>query len=380
MGSLLEALAWCRSLRALDLHAVYHEDDAEDAHAWQPFPASGCAALAKLQRLTELDLSFRTGDRFPLTHIVYPLVALTGLVVLNLSMSSGTLPAALGQLKGLQSLQLLGIHPCVLEAGCLNLPNLQSLVVICCCFEHAEMLPSITALQSLTFIHFAGTQGLPVFAQLIHLPQLEHMRFHDIDSYYRDEGLETARLPADMGFLCSALLRLSFHGHNVTQFPLALTQLVALQWLSVDMNDFTELPTATTALSRLVKLDLGRHMSIGDPLQLHDKQPLDVCALGDLSAFPALRELSFSFCEVLFCESLLNAVQHPSLVKILFRVAHPAPECAPMVLQLSKELKKLKRGSVLGFASTEWNTSITHMLQEAQGCSPYQRFMAAVKE
>ena len=37
-------------------------------------------------------------------------------------------PAALGQLQNLRSLELADLRPCVLEAGCLDLPNLLSLV------------------------------------------------------------------------------------------------------------------------------------------------------------------------------------------------------------------------------------------------------------
>ena len=380
LGSLLEALARCRSLRALNLRATY----CEPTHARQPFPASGCPAFAKLHRLTKLEFFFSMGRSvlghpIPLTSIVSPLGALTGLAVLKLSMSSGILPAALGQLRGLQSLQLHDLRPCVLEAGCFNLPKLQSLELSLCWFEDAVMLTCITSLQSLTFFKFRGFRGVPVLAQLVHLPRLEHINFDNLESYHWAESLEPARLPADMGCLCSALLRLSFRNHDVTEFPPALTQLVALQWLCADMNEFTKLPTAMTALSRLTKLDLGRVMSEEDPLQLHVKRPLDVRALGDLSALPALRELSFSFCELMFCESLPSAVHHASLMNIYFRVAHPAPECTPKVIWLSKERKNLKRGSVLRFVSMDRDFWITCMLQEAQGRSPYQKFMAAVK-
>ena len=70
-------------------------------------------------------------------------------------------------------------------------------------------------------------------------------------------------------------------------------------------------------------------------------------ALGDLSGFPALCRLRFAFCEVMLCGSMLSAVRHASLARVAFVVSHPAPECAPLLLQLSQALKRLGRGSVL---------------------------------
>ena len=92
---------------------------------------------------------------------------------------------------------------------------------------------------------------------------------------------------------------------------------------------------------------LGRFVSDKDPLQLRKKRALDARALGDLSGFPALRELTFSSCEVMLCASMLGAVQHPASPPFAFLHAHPAPECAPVVLQLSRALRRLSRGSVL---------------------------------
>ena len=139
-------------------------------------------------------------------------------------------------------------------------------------------------------------------------------------------------------------------GHSSAQshhHPLALTQLVALECLHASENDFAELPAGVTALSRLTELTLGRPMSYQDPLQLYEKHPLDVRALGDLSGFPALCRLSFHDCEVMLCETLLGAVRHAGLTKIVFGTAHPAPECVLMVLQLGQALRGSTPGSVL---------------------------------
>ena len=96
-----------------------------------------------------------------------------------------------------------------------------------------------------------------------------------------------------------AAAALDFRGLELTQFPHALTQLTALECLVASKNDFAEVPAAITALSGLTVLRLGRLVPPGDLLQLHETRPLDARALGDLSGFPALRELSFECCEVM---------------------------------------------------------------------------------
>ena len=64
--------------------------------------------------------------------MVGALVPLTGLAELSLWSTKdflddpddpAVLPAALGQLKGLGSLKLRRFSPCILEAGCLDLPQ-----------------------------------------------------------------------------------------------------------------------------------------------------------------------------------------------------------------------------------------------------------------
>ena len=89
-----------------------------------------------------------------------------------------------------------------------------------------------------------------------------------------------------MGLLSSTLRHLDCCGQGLTVFPPALMQLVALECLVAERNEFMELPAAITALSRLTELILGRIMAKEDPLQVHGKRPLDVRALGDLSGVP----------------------------------------------------------------------------------------------
>ena len=71
----------------------------------------------------------------------------------------------------------------------------------------------------------------------------------------------------------------------------------------------------------------------------------------------------------MMCGSMLAAARHASLVRLCFSFAHPATECALMVLQLSQALRRLRRGSVLKLVSER---SVVSALQEARGRAPFQ--------
>ena len=378
LGCLLEALAGCPRLRALDLR-VDHCRETESEDIYWPFPDA--AAFAKLRSLMKLALSFEEEDGFVLADIVSALTPLTGLEELGLgSGQAAVVPAALGQFKGLRSLTLHGFTPCALQAGCLDLPNLMSLDFYGCAFEEgAQMLPGVTSLQCLTHIAFSYTQGTCCFdPQLLQLIRLQHMVFSLCDLMgRRAAALGLFRLPADMGLLSSSLLDLKLSGLGLMHFPIALTQLVALRSLDASKNQFAELPAAITALSRLTGLALGRLMSRRDHLQLHETRRLDVRALGDLSGFPALCELTFSYCEVTLCHLVLGAVRHASLT-LCFCLAHPAPECAQVVLQLSQALRRMRRGSVVSNTSDD-RLFLDDVLEDAQGQAPCQKFTAALE-
>ena len=353
----------------------------EGSDAPQPFPVSGCApAFAKLRSLTHLTLSLK-GVPVALPNVVGALVPLTGLAELTLDLSQpAVVPAALGQLKGLRQLKLCKLDPCSLEAGCFHLPNLQMLELVSLWIEHAAGVAGISALQRLTSIRFSGGQGAPVFAQLVHLPRLAHISFGALWPGLGGEHLALSRLPNDMGALSSTLQSLNISGNNLTQFPLVLTQLGALARLDASGNNIAELPAAITALSRLTSLLLGRAMS-ADVLQLLETRCLDVRALGDLSGFPALCELSFSHCEVVLCGSVLSAVQHASLTSLFFNYAHPAPLCEGVVLQLGQVLRQLNRGSMLKVRGRHMYEGMfleEHLLA-ASGRAPVQKFIAALE-
>ena len=387
LGCLLEALAWCPRLRALDLCIMGVEDRGGDA---APFPADATAkppfpagATAKLRSLTKLALAFFDADPFFVADMVGALVPLTGLAELRLcSPRCPVVPAVLGQLKALRSLELQSFGPGVLEAGCFDLPRLQSLAFLGCDIEaeNAEVLPGLTALQSLTRMKFVDGKGPPIFAQLVQLPRLQSVAFNSCEPIYSGPRLGLPVPPATLCSLSTALLHLDVTGRGLTHFPLALTQLVGLECLKADNNKFAELPAGITALSRLTKLILGRECDVfEDPLQEREKRPLDARALGDLSGLPVLRELTFKFCEVMLCQSLPGAVRHASLAALCFGATHPAPECAPVVLQLSQALRRLGRGSVLRLDSRKRCGFVGYALEEAQGRAPFQRFQAAIE-
>ena len=189
-----------------------------------------------------------------------------------------------------------------------------------------------------------------------------------------------------MGPLRLTLRHLDISSSMLTPFPLPLTQLVALEHLNAEENEFAELPPGMTALSRLTELMLGRYFNPRDPLQTHVKRPLDARSLGDLLRFPALQEVTSECCEVMLCRSVLGAARHASLTSICFCIAHPAPECTPVVLQLVRELWRLRRGSVLKAVSERrdvygspaeygWD-HIDAYLEYEQGRAPCQKFMA----
>ena len=342
LGRLLEALASCPRLECLGLCLDYVEGlhPTSVPHSLAPF--------AQLQSLTQLSLSSLDADFYPLADVVRALVPLTGLAELTIScMQDAVVPAALGQLKGLRSLSFTGFRACVLEAGCFDLPNLLSLEFHSCMFEDAEVLANVPALPSLTRIECLAGYGPPFAAHLVQLPHLQHMVFHTMCgpsmADYSDAYLGLPRLPSHMS---PNLLHLSLAGHGLTQFPLVLTQLVALEHLDAGGNEFAEVPIAITALSRLTELILGRVPALEpwEPL-------LDVGALGDLSAFPALCKLYVQECKVALSASVLGVTRHASLTMIDLQTATFVPESALLVRELSEALERLGRGSVLEVGS-----------------------------
>ena len=343
---LLEALACLPRLSALALSMgrQSHGDVISDDEA--PWPT----AFAKLRSLTKLALSCGKSQYYTVAGVVDALVTLTGLAELELSLpGSSVVPAALGQLKGLRSLVLSFLRHCVLEAGCLALPRLASLEFAYCYFPDAVVLPGATALQSLTSIKFKMCRGLRFFDhQLVQLRRLQRIVFYPCGVPGGTAGPWLSRLSADMGALRSSLLHLCCSGSQLTQFPLALTQLVALEHLDASKNEFAVVHAGITALSRLTELVLGKSLC-------HKQEtaggPLDVRALGDLSAFPALCKLYVQDCKVALSASVLGVTRHASLTKFDLQTATFALESALLVRELSEALERLGRGSVLEVGS-----------------------------
>ena len=378
LDCLLEALAWLPRLRAL---AVSRADadvrTSSDNEASQPCPDT--SAFAKLRGLTRLALTFGRADTYTVAGVVDALVSLTGLAKLMLSLPRSTVvPAALRQLKGLRCLSLSDLNLEDFEAGCLELPNLQRMEFFKCQFGNAEVLPGVTALQNLTGIGLGHGQRPRSFdQQLVRLPRLQRLIFDECGGFLACPW--QSRRPADLGSLSSTLLHLCCCRAALTQLPLAIMQLAALEHLNASETSIAELPAGITALSKLTELVLGRCYRRE---YLHDKRPLDVRALGDLSAFPAMCRLSFHCCEVTLCESMLGAVRHASLTSMAFVISHPAPECARTLLQLSQALRRLRRGGVLRFTYCEppsGHKDAEHAFQSAHALPPLYKFQVALQ-
>ena len=243
LGSLLEALAWCPRLMSLDIIMM----DCMDEDEWlvdapnKYFPVLACApAFAKLRSLTKLALSFGNfgADPDTLSVLVDALVPLTGLAELHFHSSGpAVIPASLRELKGLRSLEFRALAPCVFEAGCLDLPTLQSLELDSCAIRNADMLLGITALQRTDMHHIQRQQGTPGVCSAC-APAAAAACSHSGISIPSGAGSGLCRLPADMGSLCATLLHMDCSGQGLTQFPLALTQLRALNCLDAAHNDF----------------------------------------------------------------------------------------------------------------------------------------------
>ena len=382
LGGLLEALACCPRLEALVLG-----DYGGDQARW---PSCDWAAFSNLRSLTKLSLALapnQSPDTLP--GIANALASLPGLAELDLWLGgqSAVVPAALGKLKALRSLRVTGLRSCVLEAGCFNLPSLLSLHFMLCTFPDTEVLPGATALQSLTRIEFECCRGPRWFdRQLVHLPRLAQILYDTREPPSGGACPWLSRLPADMGSLSMTLTHISCSGLGLTQFPLALTQLAALECLNAGVNDFAEVPAAITALSRLTSLQLGRTKPYSEEWEdlshLYSKT-LDARALGDLSAFPALRWLQVAHCEVALCESVQDAAWHPSLMVFCFWWAHPAPECTLTVLQLCQALTRQGRSTSLCLVGTRYRkdspSSARPVVTTAPKLTPMDKFGVAVQ-
>ena len=213
LSGLLEALAWCPRLAVLHMCIEGHGGERDT-----PQPIPDALALAKLRSLTKLTLAYEADDLVVFADVVGALVSLTGVTELGLGVPHPVVvPAALGQLTGLRSLQVWDTREangsCDFEAGSLNLPNLQSLECFSCGIKDTEVLLGMTALQSLTRIAFEAGEGPPIIPELIQLPRLQHMVFSTCMPCRVDACLWQARLP--MAAVSSVLSHIDISGHGI---------------------------------------------------------------------------------------------------------------------------------------------------------------------
>ena len=354
----LYALAQCIRLQALQLHYPVHDEGILPS-----FPiASLACAFAKLTTLVRLDVSLSEyEDPTSVGPGMLGVVAsLTGLTELRLHVyhEPGTpqersfVPASLSALRQLRRLELGHLHGLRLEAGCLDLPDLASLTFDHCRFADTPVqLPGMYILSRLTSLAFLSCDGLRSLCDygLKWLPRLQSLVC--VSGKWDRHGVAGgvgSNLPAGMGTLRPTLLRLDLSGVNLRSFPLAVTQLTALQCLQASENSFAVVPDEITALGRLETLELGRRgKPVDNLLRGAPVNDIDASALGDLSPFPLLCTLSFARCKVMLSGTFVAAAGHGRLANLLFGNAHPAPECMPEVLQLWRDLQRQGRGGVL---------------------------------
>ena len=99
------------------------------------WPLADASVSAKLRGLTKLALSSEMKVPETLANVVGALVSLTGSAELSVdSPQPAFVPAALAQLKGVALFGAGNMSPCILQAGSLELPYLQSLKFMFCNF------------------------------------------------------------------------------------------------------------------------------------------------------------------------------------------------------------------------------------------------------
>ena len=361
LGILVDALAQCQRLQALTLRYT--------ANGMGIVPSAPVASLvsafSKLSpSLVKLDVSV---CEFQLPPSIGPgmlgnVAPLTGLTDLRLHVlyeatneaphETSFLTQSLSAFKRLHRLELSELRGLRLDAGCLELPDLASLTFDQCCFaDSPAQLPGLGVLSCLTSLAFLSCDGLRSLSVcgLEQLPSLQKLVCAGGEWDRRTSfGRVWSNLPADMGSLSPTLLSLDVSIVDLAAFPLAVTQLTALQCLQAHRNSFSVVPAGITALGRLETLELGRR---GDPGHTATRRmpvkKIDASALGDLSSFPLLSTLGVARCEVKLSSAFGGAAGHGRLANLVFRNAYPAPECVVTVLQYRQELQRQGRGGVL---------------------------------
>jgi len=212
--------------------------------------------------------------------------------------SLGTLPAEIGQLTNLQSLSLLdnSLRSLPVEIG--QLTHLQSLDL------SGNSLTSLPVeIGQLTHLQSLDLSGNSLTSLPAEIGQLTHLQSLDL----RDNSLNT--LPLEFGQLLG-LTKFDISGNSLSHFPESIIKLKELQELGLAANQITSLPKEIGELTKLGKLSLGRqslmlnqhqriyshgnYLSNFPPelIQLENLRSLDLSS-NSLSALPAgIKQLS----------------------------------------------------------------------------------------
>jgi len=325
------AIARCSCLRRLDLRIELADKpvDRVSAAFWQ--------YLAEARALEHLKVSILAGvadmhsglATASASQLITGLAGLTRLralaLKLDIACEEATLPACVSCLVQLTSLGLFGLRGLRCAPGWARLPALESLLINQCVFaaDGEDALPGMDALASLTILVIEGCPGLRVLpASLWRLARLRCLtHWAPYDEALHDE-LSGQALPASAPCF-PFLLTVALPGCKLRDWPACVLAMTRLTLLDLSGSCFEQLPEGLSVLTALEALRLGRHpmgyMQIGGAL--------DARALGSLAGFPALRELSFTGCSVLFCPSFEDAAAHPRLGRLHLDTSYPA--CGP---------------------------------------------------
>ncbi len=139
-------------------------------------------------------------------------------------------------------------------------------------------------------------------------------------------------------------------------FPEQALALQQLAYLDVSLNCFSVLPTGITQLSKLQYLASG-FPRYPRPFDYGSLRILDAVALGDLSAFPCMTALTFSYCRVALSDDF-GVQHHARLDKVLFDCAQPCRGSgAAALLALHRQLLGSGHRGVerMGPRADEWS-------------------------
>ena len=325
----------CSCLRQLDLRIELADELAD----WMP--GTVWQYLAEARALKQLQLTIKSHGVYmnngattairghTASRVLIGLAGLLQLRTLTLTLLNvyreATLPACLSRLVQLTSLTISGVCGLNCAPGWARLPALARLEFVDCDFncDGEDALPGMDALASLTSLELWDCSGLHVLpTSLWRLTQLRCLVHCLWDEAPRDE-VPVWSLPACASACVASLTDLTLVGHNMFTWPACVLAATRLAHLDLTRNCFEQLPEGVSVLTALQTLSLGRLSAS----ELEIGGALDARALGSLARFPALRELSFADCSVLFGPSFQAAAAHPRLQCLELSTSYPA--CGP---------------------------------------------------